>query len=348
MAVGRLWAGRAYGTNTGNLFAKLDGDDDALNGTLHLNEPGVGVVVYAIQGSFDGNQLTLTGQPQTQIEGVAFGQLTATASLGARGALTGEWATSIGSAGTFVLFSHDQTQAVEADPSKLPDQLHTVRHHFQAVEVDRQQITAIADEIQRDFKNAQVVVTVTADTEQSRFLSDFKTFNFSADRAAVLKLYVREPEGSGLDRIALIEFGPQINMAMTQGGDEAWVLGMLEKLKRSIRPLERSYTTNFKRLGFGINQLLVVGAIIFLPGLGSLRDRAILMAAVLALTFAINWLHGRYLPFAAIYLGKKPTGLFARIAPTAASWFIAATASMVAELVAAYLQGWLAIPSARG
>lgn len=346
MALGRLWAGRIYGTNTGNLFVKLGGDNDALNGTIHLNEPGVGVVVYAVQGSFDGNRLSLTGEPQMQIDGFAFGQLTATASLGARGTLSGEWATSIGSAGTFVLFPHDQNQAIETDPSKLPDQLHTVRHHFQAVEVDRQQITTIADEIQRDFKNA-VIVTVTADTEQSRFLSDFKTLNFSADRAAVIKLYVREPEGSGLDRIAQVEFGPQVNMAMTQGGDEAWVLGMLEKLKRSIRPLERSYTTNFKRLGFGINQLLVVGTIVFLPDLGSLRDRAILMGAVLALIFAVNWLHSRYLPFAAIYLGEKPTGILARMAPTAVSWFIAATASIAAALVAAYLQGWLAIPSAR-
>lgn len=347
MVLGRLWAGQAYGTNTGNLFVRLEGDDARLDGTLHLNEPGVGVVVYAIQGSFDGNCLAMTGKPQTQIEGIALGQLDAAAVLDTRGTLNGEWETSIGSAGTFVLFPHDQTQAVESNPSNLPDQLHTVRHHFQAVELDRQQITAIADEIQRDFKNAQVVVIVAADTEQSRFLSDFKTLNFSADRAAEIKLFVREPEVGGLDRIALVEFGPQINMAMTQGGDEAWVLGMLEKLKRSIRPLERSYTTNFKRLGFGINQLLVVGAIIFLPGLGSLRDRAILMAAVLALTFAINWLHGRYLPFAAIYLGKKPAGLFARFAPTAASWLIAATASIVAALVAAYLQGWLAIPTVK-
>lgn len=347
MALGRLWAGRAYGTNTGNLFVKLDSDDGALNGTLHLNEPGVGVVVYAIQGSFDGNQLTLAGEPQTQIEGFAFGQLTATATLGAKGALTGSWATTTGSAGTFVLFPHDQPRAFEGDPSKLPDQLHTVRHHFQAIEVDRQQITAIADEIQRDFKNAQVVVTVTADTEQSRFLSDFKTLDLGTGRAAIIKLFAREPEGNGLDRIVLVEFGPQINMAMAQGGDEAWVLGMLEKLKRRIRPLERSYTTNFKRLGIGINQLLVIGAIIFLPGLGNLRDRAILMAAVLALTFAVNWLHGRYLPFAAVYLGKKPTGFLTRMAPTAVSWFIAATASIVAALVAAYLQGWLAIPSPR-
>ena len=50
MALGRLWAGRVYGTNMGNLFVKLEGDDPALMGTLRFNESGVGVVVYCIDG----------------------------------------------------------------------------------------------------------------------------------------------------------------------------------------------------------------------------------------------------------------------------------------------------------
>jgi hypothetical protein len=343
MALGRLWAGRAFGTNTGNVFIKLDGTDSALNGTLHLNEPGVGLVVYSIQGAFDGNQLTLTGEPQSQIEGITFGQLTATANLNTRGELSGEWNTSVGSAGTFFLFPHDQAQALEAAPGKMPDQFHTARHHLGAVEIDREQITAIADEIQRDFKNTQVVITVVAGTEQSRFLPDFKTASFNANRASIIKLFVQEPESSGLNRVVQVEFGPQVNLVMTQGGDEPWVLGMLEKLKRYIRPFERVYTTNFKKVGFGINQLLLVGAIVFLPSLGSLRDRAILMFGVLALTFSVNWLHGRYLPYAAIYLSQKPNGMFARVAPSVMSWIIAATASLVAALLAAYLQGWFSL-----
>lgn len=344
MALGHRWAGQAYGTNTGNLFVKLEGNDDALAGTLHMNEPGVGLVVYSLQGAFDGNQLTLTGESQTQIEGYVFGQLTVSGALTTKGELAGEWSTSIGSAGTFILFPHDQAQGLADAPGKMPDQLHTARHHFGAVEIDREQITAIADEIQRDFKSAQLIVTVVAGTEQSRFLPDFKTTAFNTDRAAVIKLFVQEPESSGVNRVALVEFGPQVNMVMTQGGDEAWVLGMLEKLKRAIRPLERAYTTNFKKLGFGINQLLIVAAIVFLPSLGTLRDRAILMAGVLALVFGVNWLHGRYLPFAAVYLGQKPAGLFARIAPSVASWIIAATAGIVATLLAAYLQGWIGQP----
>jgi len=70
------------------------------------------------------------------------------------------------------------------------------------------------------------------------------------------------------------------------------------------------------------------------------------MAGVLALIFGVNWLHNRYLPFAAVYLGQKPKGMIARLAPSAISWLIAVTASIAATLLAAYLQGWLAVSPA--
>jgi hypothetical protein len=67
------------------------------------------------------------------------------------------------------------------------------------------------------------------------------------------------------------------------------------------------------------------------------------MVGVVAIVFGVNWLHNRFLPFAAIYLGQKPKGLLARVAPSAISWVIAATASLAAALLAAYLQGWLRV-----
>lgn len=346
MALGHLWAGSAFGTNTGNLFVRLEGEDTALRGTLHLNDRATGMVVYAVEGTFDGSVLSLSGVPQTQVEGLEFGRLRAMATLNGKGELTGEWQTEIGSAGTFILFPHDEGQSADAgSPEGLPVQLHTARYSFGAIEIDREQIVIIADEIQRDFRKAQVVVTVASDTEQSRFLPDFRNSTFRSDRASVIKLFIQEPEASGLNRTVNVEFGPHVNMAMTQGGDEAWVLGMLEKLRRSISRFERTYATNVKKMGIGINQLLLIGAVVFLPSLGSLQDKAILMAAVLGLIGAVNWLHSRYIPFAAIYLGTKPTGLLSHMAPSVASWLISATAGIVATLLAAYLQGWMKPPS---
>lgn len=68
------------------------------------------------------------------------------------------------------------------------------------------------------------------------------------------------------------------------------------------------------------------------------------MGGVLALTFGVNWLHERYLPFAAIHLAQKPGSVLTRLAPSAISWIIAATAGIAATLLAAYLQGWSTSP----
>ena len=75
---------------------------------------------------------------------------------------------------------------------------------------------------EREFTKGRVVVTFVADSEQSRFLEDFKKLNFNADRAEIIKLLVQEPEGGGTNRVVLVEFGPQINSAMTQGASELY------------------------------------------------------------------------------------------------------------------------------
>lgn len=344
MALGKLWAGKAFGTNIGNLFLRLDGDDATLTGTLHFNESAVGIAVYNVEAKFDGTRLAIAGKIVNQIEGFTFGDLEASGSLNATGQFDGEWKTTIGSAGTFVLFPHDTTNLPsEVDPSA--DQFHTARHQFQAIEINRSQITQFAEEIQKEFTKRKVVMTLVAGTEQSRFLEDFKQLTFNADRAEIIKIFAQEPEIGGISRVVSVEFGPQVNSAMTQGANEAWVLGKLETLKRDLRRFERTYTTNFKRLGVGINQLLLASTIVVVPGLSNLRDRVVYMIATIGLVAAVNWLHTRYLPFAAIYLREKPQSMFKKLSPSIASWIIALTAGTIATLLAAYLQGYLHLPS---
>lgn len=340
MALERLWVGRAYGTNTGKLFVKLEGEDSGLEGTLRLNEPGTGLTEYTIAGSFDGVRLALTGEPVTRIEGMSFGRLTATATLNQRGGLDGEWETDIGSAGTFVLFPPNRPQITDLS-EQTPPQLHTARHGFGAIGIDREQIIALADDIQRDLKGGQVVITVVAGSEQSHFLEDFKKLNFNANRAEAVRIFVQEPESDGLNKVISLEFSPQINLAMTQGANEAWVLGKLEKLKRDISRFERTYSTNFKVFGFDITQLLLLAGIVYLPSLTNMLNRAILMVGILLLIFALSSFHNRFFPFAAIYLSQKPKRLFDKVAPSVLSWLIAASAGLVATLLAAYLQGSL-------
>lgn len=343
MAIGRWWAGRAYGTNTGNIFVQLNGDDSALSGSVHFNDPTMGIVVYSIDGKFVENQLILSGNPSKYPEGTPVGRLTACAFLDARGELRGRWETDIGAAGTFVLFSHDVPQSAEESTRQALDQLHVARHDFTAIEITHDQLIRIAEAMQSEFDKGRLVATVEEQTAQTCFLEDFKRLHFSGERAKIVKLHIQEPAG-GLNRAATLEFGPTVNFALTQGPDKAWVLGMLEQLKGYVRPYERSYSTNIKRLGFGFNQAMLLGALVLLPSLDTLRDRAILLGVVIVLTLLVNKAHHRFLPFAAIYFrDKKPTA-WSWIVPTALSWVIAATAGIVAVLAAGYLQGWFGLP----
>lgn len=344
MALTKRWAGKAFGTNIGNVFLILDGEDIALTGTLRMNEPGVGIAIYSVKGTFEAPELKLTGQPQVELEGIEFGDLTVSGTMNAKGEINGDWETTIGSAGTFVLFPHAAKE--QADDAQKAEQFHVARHNFGAIEIDREQIVGIAENIRRDFPS--VIVTVVAGTEQARYLEDFKQFQFGIDRAEIIKIFAQKPDDLGSSQVVSIELGPAVNSAMTQGANEAWVLGQLETLKRDLRRYERTYITNFKRWGVGINQFMLVGAVTFLPGLNGLRDRAILMGAVLALIAAVNWAHAKYIPFAAIYLRDKKPGLLGRMWPSFTSWFIGIAAAVLASLLGAYLQGWLEIPAPRG
>lgn len=340
MALTHKWAGRVWGTNVGNVYLTLEGSDEALVGTLRLNEPEIGVAVYAVQGSFVAPTLTLIGTPAAISESAEFGDLTATGNMNAKGEFYGDWQSNVGTAGTFVLYPHagqEHTANIQAE------QLHTARHQFGAVEIDRDQIIEVAEDLRKEFPS--VVVTVEVGTEQARYLDDFKRTQFGTNKAKTIKIYASKPDVSGLNFVASVEFGPEINLAMTQGSNESWVLGRLETLKRDIKSFERAYITNFKRWGIGINQMMLLGAVIFLPSLSGLRERVILMGGVLALIIAVNWLHTRYVPFAAIYLGPKKPGVLRRLWPSLASWFIGIVAAVIAALLAAYLQGWLKIPT---
>lgn len=341
MAIGRKWAGRVYGTNTGNLFLKLNGADTELIGSLHINETDTGIAVYSVSGSFDGERLELTGEPATELESSASGLIKVDAHFDMKADLKGEWSSDTGGAGTFVLHPHDQEDKQEKALVKLPDQLHTARQSLGAIVIDREQVIALADDIQRDFRNSQVVVTVVAGTELSRFLTDFRNDNISVERPSILKLYAQEAEINGINKVVQIELGPHSNSIMTQGSDEAWVLGKLETLKRGVRPFERTYIANTKKLGLGVNQLLIGGSIAFLPSLETFRDRAILLFSVLLIGYVVDRLHARYLPLAAIYLGERPKGFIAGIAPSVISWVMGITASVITILLGAYLKGLL-------
>ena len=74
MAIGNKWAGKLYGTNTGNIYATLEGHDTDLTGRIHLNDPEYGLVVFAVTGAFDGQRLSLEGEPEKPLADAELGK----------------------------------------------------------------------------------------------------------------------------------------------------------------------------------------------------------------------------------------------------------------------------------
>jgi hypothetical protein len=344
MPISRRWAGRVFGTNTGNLYLTLEGEDAKLQGKLRVADDRYGVAIYSVRGAFDGQQLTLTGKADTPPQdGVSHGDIEATAKLNAKGELRGDWESSLGTAGTFTLHPHDQPEIVATAATARAEQIHSARHDFGAVSLSVPQFTALADDVQQTFQRP-VIVTILTDTETTRFLNDFKQQTFAMDRARLIKLYVQEPDPSGVNKTVTIEFGPQFNYALVQGPDDGWVLGQLEKIKRWVRPSERTYPGTYKKYGVGFNQLLLGFGIIYLPSLPDLLSRAVLMVGVVLLAYGVTTIHARLIPYTAIYTKETPKGLLARSGPQAISLLASIAASVAATILAGLLQGWLHLP----
>ena len=342
MALGRLWAGRAYGTNTGNLAVTLEDDGGALRGTLRFLDQQFGVAVYAIEGTFDGSHLKLHGLPESHAEGLVATPLTATANLNGRGILNGEWQTESGTGGTFTLYPHDQLpDPAPGKSSESPAQLYSARADFPPVSMTLQQLLLLADEVQQQFKRP-VIVTVRAGTEVARSLADMKQMRFSGARADFAKLFVQEPDENGLNRTVIVEFGPFYNNAMVQGTDEAWALGQLERIKRSVRPLERKLALLFKQYGV-FNALLIFAAVAYLPSLPNFTSRLVLIAGTLVAGYANAWLQARLMPHASILLSEK-TSASARFGASIASALVSLVVAIAATILAGLLQGWFQLP----
>jgi hypothetical protein len=340
MPIGKTWAGRLFGTHTGNISVKLFGEDRALSGVLRHNDPGFGITVYKLTGSFAGSKLVIEGTTDRTLESVEFPPIKATAVLQQVGSLEGDWESASGAGGNFTLWPHDGSRGMPADVA-VPDQLHTARHQFGPIAIELPDIIGIADDIQKELPRARIVVTFDTGTEQSRYLPDFKEMKFSAERASLLKIHGAEPDPSGIDRVLSVEFGQNVNVAMAQGVSRSWSLGALESLKRIVQRHQRGYAK--AQYGNIVTRFILLGTIVALPSMDSLSQRAVLMLFAALVVFSINRIHDRYLPNAAVYLGEKAEGPLYKSFQFFGIWFIGAIGSTVVLLVGAYLKGLLSL-----
>ena len=99
------WSGALKGpTNLGSMAVELSQNNDRLFGYGHFNEPDLGSYNYHIQGSVQAEEIKLSLTPDPDHSPtIALGVVQAKAKLQDEGKIVGNWSSSIGTAGDFIL-----------------------------------------------------------------------------------------------------------------------------------------------------------------------------------------------------------------------------------------------------
>ena len=194
---GKLWAGRMFGTNTGNFFLEVESSPDGpLTGTLRLMDTLLGLNVYQITGSFDGTTLQFDGH-HVQAQGpdsVVHGVIHATGTLTPQGRLFGRWTSTLGTGGTFDAYPHDQPTPEKVTPTR-PEQLYTSSVVIGPVRIYAVDLWELIEFIRKDFLVGRPIVTYTMrGNEVTKYIEDFKKEASKLGELRRFKLVIQEPE----------------------------------------------------------------------------------------------------------------------------------------------------------
>ena len=335
--LGRLWAGHLFGTNTGNLAAELNSDGNRITGVIRFRDTDLGLVVYSVTGTFEDGVLAFEGATEQRVEGLAFGNINARATLSDQGALIGQWSSTIGSGGTFQLFPHDPPAgAKQGAQAAVPEQVHVVTKYLGAVRIYGKEIEDVIGNVRSDFNaSARVIVTYTPrGSKTSKYAEDFLASRGPNERLTYISIYIQEPDAHGVLRNALVELDANAsNMIRVQSVNESWATGKAEMLAKQLKPFEKWSITNYRKYGLGVNQVLFLTMLILLPEIRVLNIRAAFVVGVVTIAFLLLQAHKRLIPSVVIYGTAKHAGGLVRAWPSILSWIIAMTASLVAALI---------------
>lgn len=334
--IGKLWAGRVYGTNTGNLFLEFDTTEGQLSGTLRVMDNLFGLTVYRVTGSFDGT-LKLIGELRQAPQGVTAGSIEASAVLTPRGNLKGEWRSSIGTAGTFEAYPHGSASSEQGTDTAddVPEQIFTSAIPLGAVRLYAKDLWKLTQFIGRDFLKGRMVVTYAArGNEVAKYLEDFRKEAGALGELRQLRLTIQEPVAHGINKVVVVDLNSRgKNEIRVQGIDESWVIGKAESTARVLRAWERSLVTTYKKFGLTLNQTIFLAMLVLIPAIVSLWQRAVFVVVVVLLLAALFQLHSRFIPNSVLYLGEQEPTFVQRAWPSILSWVIAASASLAAGLL---------------
>jgi len=333
---GKLWAGRAYGTNTGNLFLEFEETEPRLSGTLRFLDSLAGIAVYSVEGTFD-DRLVLTGHWKQGGDPEHHGVLSIEGRLTSEGYLRGTWNSTIGTGGTFDLHPHDlvlSTPPATPDGS-IPEQLYSRNVSVGAIQLYAQDVLELLRYVQEEFTAPRPVVTYhVRGSEVTKYAVDFIKEIPTLGRLNYLKVTVQEPDAYGVNRLVVVElraFGD--NEIRVQGVRESWVVGRSEALAAFLRRHQSRLVTSYRKFGLNLNSVIFLAMLVLIPEIGTLEARVAFVAATVVLLILLLWAHSKFIPNASLVLTDKRPNVFIRAWPTILSWLVAASASLGAALV---------------
>lgn len=329
--LGKLWAGRAYGTNTGNLAISFEKDGEELEGTIRFADDKYGLVVYKVNGTYN-DEILLTGKATTEAEGVEFGELSVKAALTPEGSIKGEWSTSLESGGPFIAHPHG-TGTVSTEKTDLEiEQFYTQSYNLGALRLAKDDIMSLIEIAKRDFNHdAKLIVTYrSGGAEVTRHSKDFIAQMDALKKLTYLKLFIQEPDEFDVNKIVLIELAEQgINRVVVQGVREIWVEGKAHTLRSELAKNEKSLATNFKKFGVNLSQLALFIMIVVMVDIQSFWARVGVGALFLALIKFVGWLHVTFIPNATIRLTNVKENWITRWGASIFSWVSALTTTVI-------------------
>ena len=333
--IGKLWAGRVYGTNTGNIFVEFDEVEPNIVGRLRLLDSLYGIAVYNVRGTFT-DRLVLQGEWVHGGDSDQHGNLTIDAELTSEGNLRGTWKSSIGTGGTFDIFPHDHSitsniQSVQSGP----EQLYTRRVTLGAVKLYANDVTDLLQFAAEEFVSPRPVVAYRVrGNEVARYATDFVQEFSTIGDLDYFKITVQEPEKPGINRLVIVELNAAgTNEIIVQGTRESWVVGRSEALASFFRNYQKKLVTTYKKYGHGINTIIFLTMLVLIPEIQSVFDRVVFVCGVSFILFVLYWFHARYIPNTYIILDKSSTNPFLRAWPTVVSWLSAVSASLFAAIL---------------
>ncbi len=331
------WAGRVFGTNTGNLYLEFESTTpDQLTGTLRFMDNAYGLVVYEINGTFS-DTLKLQGTAVQSPEGIATGDLEVEARLTSEGHLQGSWKTALGTAGAFVAFPHNAVpqQPKAGEDPMVPEQLYTKNINIGAVRLFRRDVQTLINSVKQDFVTGKVVVTFSSNgSEATKYENAFFRDAEKIESLTYLKISIQEHEAYGINKVVIIElraYGE--NEIRVQGMQESWVVGKAETLAATIKHYQSSLITTYKKFGLNLNQIIFLGMLIVMPSIETWENRAIFTGVVIVILNILLLMHARFVPNATIKLIDTTPTIFDRLWPAALSWFGAVLSAFVAGYV---------------